>query len=579
MAIPFAQAALAEPPQDVEAGSEVDRLPAQLDDFVQSAIDQGLLQPSLPAGTGPEKTSRPAAPPPAPETAPTVAPETVSLRPRQGQLAQQGCALSSPYDFADFVDLHTYQDLMSWRGVLEAEETATSQVLLAKGYLVLGLNEESRMQLMGKTDRTATALRELAWLMEGRGYPNISYFADLADCEDSARIWLALARLRAGDPSGARILSARFEDYSQLPLHMRMAYARLAVPMLDRMKEVELARQVLVTFSDDQINTHERLRFAATLVGFSVGTPEAEGWLRHYLKLAEYRDEAAAALRRGGLSVDDNIESEYITRLVDDYGKLPEDIPVEDSLDVLMSDLQTAADYAMTRQLASLPAAQSEEARARLSDHYVALVKADLRSADTLTNLKGMDALLNGGALLEGRDDLEDTFGEAAALAAHLGLKTLSEKLSEQVSSGEALAVAQAQLAFRLGDSETLSSLQARHRGNSDIVTLAALDAVRTGDKPAFAGLESKLSLTPDLALALIAADGAGGHWILPQRYFEAALDVQEPEKKAQLRRILAARPGAADASQSPASLTIADVPRGLDRIGQSLQPDATEMR
>ncbi|MEQ9315425.1 MAG: hypothetical protein RLN72_06195 [Henriciella sp.] len=590
LALPFAGAAVAEqPPKGVDAGEDLERLPAQLDSFVQDAIDQGLLQPSLPAGTGPEKTVRRLTPEPepAPAAAPAIQPESepeaapvkVSLRPRQGQESPQSCGVSFPYEFSDFAAIRTYQDMMSWRGVLETENTAASNVLLAKGYLALGMNEESRAQLAGRSDRMAVALRELAWLMEGRTYPNLSYFEELSECHDSAQIWHAFALIRVGEASGVQILSTHLEDFKSLPFEIRTTYARMVVPTLDRMKEVEIARQLLLTFSDEDINSYQRLRFPAAIVGFSLGAEGSEDQLRHFLKLVGYSDEAAAVLRRAGLDVDADFESEYIDRLVDQFGHLPDDIPVEASLDVLLGDLNTSADYAMTRQLASVPPAQTAEAKAKLADHYMELIKADLESTDKLANLKGMDALLNSSDLLAGRDDLEETYSKAAAIAAHLGLKTMSDKLSGRVSSDEALAVSRANLAFRLGEHDQVSALQKSFPDNREILTLAALDAVRSGDAAGFAHLERKLELTADLALALVAADGMGRHWILPDRYFTAALDVEGADKQAQLQRIIAARPAGATSSAASPALTLADVPAGLDRIGQSLQPDAMEMR
>lgn len=589
LALPFAQTAVSQQPsKDVEAGDDIDRLPADLDNFVRQAIDQGLLQPALPAGTGPEGGVRAASAQPAPvavedtaETEPEepAQPVKISLRPRQGEEEAHGCSASSPYDFSEFSRLSTYQDLMSWRSVLEAEESAISISLLAKGYIAMGLSEEGRMQLIGKTDQTSTALRELAWLIEGQTYPNLAYFEEMADCHQGAKIWLAFAQLRASNPAGATTLAEEINDYNRLPLQMRTIYARQAIPILDRMKETELTQALLKSFTAEELKQSSHLRFVTTLVAFSIGTEGTEELLRQYVRQVEYQEDATAALRRAGLHVSADFESEHITRLVDNYGKLPSDVRVEDSLGVLMTDLKSAADYSTTRQLADLPAARSNEAQGKLADHYIELVNEDLDSDDTLANLKGMDALLNAGGLLEARDDLDATFGKAAALATHLGLTSMADKLSARLQSDDALALAQAELAYGLGDSAQLTALQKRYPEQAGIIELAALDAVRTGDDAAFRRLQASLPADPDFALRLIAADAGGGHWILPERYFKTALDVQGDDKKAQLEKLMKARPGNPPASSAAAKMTLADVPGGLDRIGKSLQPDTMEMR
>ena len=585
LAIPLAQTAAAEQPSQGVQGvvnDEMDRLPAQLDSFVQEAIDQGLLKRSSPVGTGPAMPSTPQAAPPsvqltAPEEAPV--PQQVSLRPRQGAEVQTGCAVTSAYDFSDFRELSTYSDLMSWRGVLGAEDTETSRALLAKAYLVLGMNEEARMQLVGKADRTSTALREFAWLMEARSFPNISYFSDLADCDEEARIWLALARLRAGDPSGAQILSTQLSSFRHMPLRLRVNYAGLAIPALVRMKEATLIEKLLATFSKDEIEYYSRLKFVKALYDFSRATPGSEQVMRDYFNRLSYRDEAGAALRRAGLDIDAEYETELVTRLVDDYGQLPEDIPVEASLDVLLRDLNRAADYGMTLQLASVPAAQSPEAQARLADHYANLVAADLASTKKLWNIRGMDALLNGEDLLDGHEDLEARLGEAAALAAHLGLKSMSAKLSAKLDSDDQLAIAQAELAYRLADGKQLEALALQNTGIEQITRLAALDAVRSGDAARFAALSDRLPADPDFALLLVETDAASGHHIVPDIFYQRARDAGGEGGETTLNQIMTARKALASASEQPPRVALADVPGSLTRVGASLQASSMEMR
>lgn len=434
LAVPFAQAALAqEPPKTVESGSDIDRLPAQLDTFVQDAIREGLLTPAAPAGTGPESGPRQLTPPSQPsasEAAPPPAPVKVSLRPRQDEITQSRCPAVSPFDFSEFQDFSDYEDLMSWRKVLEAEETPTSDALMAKAYLVLGLNEEARMQLHGAADPVSDATRQLARLMEGRTRPNVDWFQHMADCHASTELWLALAKLRANDVAGAALLKTHLKNYEELPLQLRAAYAASAVPALVRIDQLMLAEQILKTFEEQDFDEISQLQFVQQIVALERGDSEAGNFLRASFNRGYFRDDAAAALRRHDIHLDDEFEAEFVTRLVDEYGELPSDIPVEASLDILMRDLNEAADYRMTKQLALLPAAQSEEAQARLSSHYADLVRHDLDSPDRLQNLKGMDALLTSGGLFDGRDDKIALYQEAIRIASEAGLLSMAERLS-----------------------------------------------------------------------------------------------------------------------------------------------------
>ena len=364
-----------------------------------------------------------------------------------------------------------------------------------------------------------------------------------------------------------------------MPLRLRVNYAGLAIPALVRMKEATLIEKLLATFSKDEIEYYSRLKFVKALYDFSRATPGSEQVMRDYFNRLSYRDEAGAALRRAGLDIDAEYETELVTRLVDDYGQLPEDIPVEASLDVLLRDLNRAADYGMTLQLASVPAAQSPEAQARLADHYANLVAADLASTKKLWNIRGMDALLNGEDLLDGHEDLEARLGEAAALAAHLGLKSMSAKLSAKLDSDDQLAIAQAELAYRLADGKQLEALALQNTGIEQITRLAALDAVRSGDAARFAALSDRLPADPDFALLLVETDAASGHHIVPDIFYQRARDAGGEGGETTLNQIMTARKALASASEQPPRVALADVPGSLTRVGASLQASSMEMR
>ncbi|MCH2456782.1 MAG: hypothetical protein MK186_01905, partial [Henriciella sp.] len=111
---------------------EIDRLPGELDSFVQEAINEGLLRPARPQSAetsptdpGQTRSEQIAASgqvtTEAAETSPS--PEPVTAAPVRVEYL---CPETSPYEFTEFSDFSSYSDLAQWRGFLEGEERPTA---------------------------------------------------------------------------------------------------------------------------------------------------------------------------------------------------------------------------------------------------------------------------------------------------------------------------------------------------------------------------------------------------------------------------------------------------------------------
>ncbi|WP_084420367.1 hypothetical protein [Henriciella litoralis] len=573
---------------DAARGDEMERLPEKLDDFVQTAIDQGLLTK---AGTSKEtQGGARSLLPDTPEDQPAATfadhAQPDETRPTEALVENSphslspgiDCAADDPYDFSELASMSTYSDFMSWRGVLETEQTPAADTLLAKAYIALGLTEEARMQLQGKTELPEDALRQLAILMDGRSGYNVPYFTDIAACYPAQKIWLGVAKIGAGHPDGVRILTEQIEVFHDLPLRLRIAVAMKIIPALSDENQVLLSEKLLATFSSDEIEASARLQFLTAVKDLVSGRPGAEAKLRQFYHRIDLRDAAATVLRRHGLSIDKGFEAQLVDKMVGNYSRLPAEAQVDTKLDSLLRDLNDAADYDLTLKLASLPAAQRPEARQRLGEHFSNLIEADLKSDVAIDNLKMMDALLKSGDLLEGREDYESKFGQAAALAAHMGLQSMSDKLAARVGNDDALALARAQLAYRLMDHEGLAFLARLHATNPDIAQLAALDAIRTNDADAFSKVQNKLSLAPEAVLELITADAASGNWVVTGRFYDAAAKFEDEEIASKAARIIALKKSARLGGQPLKPVALADVSGSLDELGQSIQPATHEV-
>jgi hypothetical protein len=586
MTMMIAQTALAqEPSEPVSSRDEMDRLPSKLDLFVKDAIDEGLLRPARPDEANKEKATDSAVTGESRSRAIDVADETPGSQaaPERGPAASAAyvCGDTSPFDFADFRDMAAYSDLDLWRRVVESEKEEGSDgtsLVMARAYLALGLAAEARDQLHGHTGQSARALRAIADLLDRRGHSDDLILRQVSECHANERFWPAIVMLKTNQPAGADLFEDQFLTFRRLPLRLRTELAIIASRALDRMNRYVTLEKLLASFTDDELRTSSQLQFARALFNLAVGAPGSETVMRDYFRSGRYRGEAGAALRRHGYELDDDFEGQLVASYMEGFEEFTEDVTVEESLEVVLQDLNDSIDYDMTLKLASMPAASSAEIHARLADHYEMLVDTDLGSADFLKNLQAMDGLLKAGELLASRPGLDTRFARASAIAADLGLKTMSEKLSARVDNDEALALAQAELAFHAGDQQRLWKLVQAQPQNTAIKKIAALDAIARGDRMAFGRLASGLPGDEQTALMMIEADAAAGHWIVPGS-FHAVVEASDDETiKARAETVNIARPDEAPSSAA-SQIALADVSSRLSHLRQSLNSDPSEIR
>lgn len=580
----FAQTASAqEPSQPFESSSDLQRLPGELDSFVQEAISEGLLRPARPEtedggddAVEPKREAQPASDvQPVAETAPEA---PASEARREVANIEYLCPESSPYNFDEFIDFATYQDLSGWRSVLDAEEsTPALGRLMARAYMSLGLVAEARAELAGDQGQGAMALRQLVELLDRDGQPSQAFLSAVAACDAKDGLWLGIAQLKANDAAGADLLAENFTAFRALPLRLRANAALTIIPALDRLDRPILSERLMTSFTADEIARTHELQFVKALQRLSMGATSAADDLRDYLRRAQYRTEAAAALRRHGQAISSDVERDIVEHYINELGNLPPEASVTENLAVILQDLNSAVGYDMTLRLAAVPAANGPEAQARLATHFEGMIDADLESDAFLVNLKAMDALLKAGTLLEAREGTDGRYARASAMAANFGLPSMSEKLSARLENDAVLALAQAELAFQLEDHNGLHQLTEAHPDNAAIRKVALIDAIRSGDADAFARLSRGVPEDVDTALMLIEADAAAGHWIVPQRFYSLA--AQSGDEAVQVRALRIAETRPASASTDEGEIALSDVSSRLERLRQSLGTEPTEVR
>ncbi|RAN37516.1 hypothetical protein [Hyphomonas pacifica] len=556
LAMMVGASAFGEQPSEADASKmDADRLSEHFRDFVDEALDEGLLLPTEANQAAPDQLFRG---------------RLQQAEDSGPSLTKAGCPMASVYDFHDFVDFTTYEDFLLWRQQRLAGNGVLPPVNLAKAYIATGLYAEARLELSRVEDEESRFLMALSRLLEDAEVPDIDIFEAATECGNTNSLWLAAAQLSLLNPAGADLLDRQLVTFRRLPHQIKIQLASNLIPLLDRMKHKLLAEKLLADFEPSVIQRSRGLSFGKALLD------RDEAAIRQYLVYPEVRSQAAAALVRFGFPVDPSLQGELVDNALQDVQRLPENANVRASIQTMLNDLDDTSDYALLTQLAKLSTLRAPEMRDLLSEQFEARLRKDLLDTEGPANLAAISALAENRALLEERPESGDIFTAASEQAANLGLKSLADLFGggAQASSGQVSE--QAALAYRMADFETLRVLSREVPENPDVARLASMSAIMTQDKAWLQQAGAHVPLDVGTLVALIECDAAAGKWMLPSSIYSTVERIDDQEYRDRIESILGMRARAMGANSR--TIELAAIPDELALIEASLNSNAWEM-
>lgn len=516
--------AMAAGPDSAAADTSVRKsdLSSDLDSFVRGAISEGLLTPvgeaqAEPAGpSGPDHQA--------------TTPEAGSVPPHAPVAEERYSACDSPYalDFTNVQKIGRYQEIYSVR---EAVGTTTDKTVLpvalsemAKAYIALGLYPEAIMVLKRTPGPAFAPYRNLAMLMQDRSKPDMRFFREMASCQKDSGLWLALALLVGGQAEGAQTLQESLSGFRKLPLQLRVDYAALSIPELERIGEKALAKKLMADFDEAQVANSSELQFVSALVSLDSGDSAAERTIVKFLDHPQFQEPALAAMLRRQRPMDPAYEEILLGDLMQKFGQdKNSDKHLAASLQFALQELSARSRYQPIMKLAEMPALQNPEAQAEVRRQLVASLDRDLGDDDPLRNLAAISALAGESGLLDNEPSRDRIFKTATERAIHFGFGAMASNLSAKAVTDDALSLQIATLAFRRQDYREVYMLADGHPRDSRINVLAAKSAIKEQNQALLSKIESRLPLQPDTILALIEQDAVSGHWLVSNRIYDAA--------------------------------------------------------
>ena len=548
--------------QDTEQ-AQAKELSSELDDFVRTAISEGLLTP---AGAVEEEAG------PGEAAVPEVA-----LKPNPADALPPAeavdCAAPYPLDFTEFREFDRYQQIYNLReeasaatGLASVEATYS----LARAYLALGLYSEAGMELKSISGPQATAYRKTAALMENRAPADVGYFRQLAACDDAAGIWLAVALLANDQDEGVHQLDTHLSEFRKLPFRLRADIAALAVPELDKRDEKILPVKLIADFSEEEIESASQLQFAKAIVELGQNRPDAEKIVRTFLNQPQFQEDALASLMRHEKALNGVYEEILLGELMKKFGQSGDDRALAASLQFALQELSGSSHYQPIMDLAGMPALQNDEAQAEIRRQFVAGLSRDLGSDNRLRNLAAMNALVSDPGILDAAPERSELYHSGAALAVRFGLASLAKELMHREGADAGVVAQLADLEFLREDYAAVETWARTYPDNAHISLLAARSAIREGDAVSLREFEGRLTLDPDTVLTLIEQDAASGRWMVSDAVYDAASGLTDPRQKSRVERVIAMRQAARELAAGPKKVAMNGVASILKR------PDAS---
>jgi len=558
----------------MEKSTRKSDLSSDLDSFVRGAINKGLLTPAgegHPEPDGPSGHDDPVSPPVA---------DQVKSRALVAEERYSACDRPYALDFTDVQTIGRYQEIYPVREKVggTTDKLALPDALreMAKAYIALGLYPEAIMSLKRTTGPDIVPYRKLAMLMANRTKPDVLFFQEMASCQEDSEIWLALAQLVAGQADGARTLQESLSGFRKLPLQLRIDYAALSIPELERIGEKSLARKLIADFDEAQVANSSELRFVSALVSLDSGDTAAERTVIEFLDHPQFQEPALAAMLRRNQTMDPAYEEILLGDLMQKFGQDSNgDKHLAASLQFALGELSASSRYQPIMDLAAMPALQNPEAQAEVRRQLVSSLDRDLGGDDPLRSLAAISALAAEAGLLDNEPSRDRLFRTATERAIHFGFGAMASNLSARTVADETMSLQIATLAFRRQDYSEVYALADSHPRDSGINVLAAKSAIKEQNLAMLSKIESRLTLQPDAILALIEQDAVSGHWVVSERVYAAAGQLTGDDHEQRVARVASLKREAQGAAVPAGPMSMARVTELLSSTSPASAPSS----
>ena len=549
--------ALAQSDPSTEPSAQNSELPTRLDDFLSTAIDEGLLVPTDDGVTRENTTSQAGAAKP-----------TLRQRSKLFETAKK-CAADYPYDFSDFRQMKSYQDLYPYQEAFRAAGSVVDTeagTRMSMAYAALNLSSELRTHLRGSNGgHEAAAMGRFIALLDANEAPDMAWFRALADCHSEGEFWLAVAFLLDGNDAGVDALDQRMPQFRRLPIQVRIRLAGLLVPVLNAKGERVLVSKIMADFTTEEVEVSSQLRFAQALINLQRGSAEAEATIQSMASQPRFQELALEGLLRSNVRLDPGKREILLREAQRRINRASSEDQIAASLRFTLREYSAASRYGEMIDLLELTSLQAPFAQTEIRRQLVDTLDRDLGHESALRALAAMDFLLRETDTINGTPGRTSLFEKAVMRAGGLGLLTLAEIIAEESGNDELLLNARVELSLAQRRHEDVLALASQKPDYARIQFAAAHAAIALKQRPALSDVLPRLPNEPTQLVSLLEADAAAGTWYLPQVIYNRAKQTSDDGLRRRVDRVASLK-SRVESPERPGTYSLADAKTVLSR-------------
>ena len=487
-------------------------LPAALADFIETAVDEGVLR----APTAEDEVDGAASI--------EIADNPAILNEPHSDTPDIACVEANPLDFQSTVQGGSYDELGQYLDVLSERDTDFSELRgLIGRYFSLGLFAEAKAALRRYDTYEAHHYRALADMLEHERVDDIDLFTNLAACHEDAKIWEALALIVENNSDGIKNLRDEIAVFRNLPVRLRIESAEIALPALREHGDYLTASKIAATFSPEDQAQSSRL-------ALQIALHEARLSGRNVPQTPDQVLAQAGSIVptiRSALS-GERLASEAETILLLDrvsgaLHRANNEREVAVLISFAMQEYAKRSDLAGIIDLLSHSRLSDAALQAELSDHLIAMLRSGLASSDPVLILQSTSVLIDQVDLLRADTAYEELLAIATTAAVDQRNQSIAAVLFNRLGKAEEATVLNANIALRRGDLEEVYRSFDAYPNNEKIVEIATIASVRAGDKDKLLTLLGQFPPGQSLKVRLIEEDALARHWIVPDAIYDSA--------------------------------------------------------
>jgi hypothetical protein len=485
------------PAQDRQ--SEIAR---QLDDVLESAMDQGLLERRVPR----DKAAK----------------VTLSEATENANVAAS-CVTAGLVDFANPTNVAMVNE-----DEATVEQSARDQM---RKFIANGLYPEALSFYKGSSSPDLSALADIAHLMNGDDRSAGSMFEGMAACDEPARFWRNYeAAIGANQPDFTEIRD-QIAIFRSLPFPLRLDVSVQLIPKLILNDEQRLAQILLSQISTGETETSFKLDYLETYVETALNTGKDEAAVRKYLQYPTFRADILTMLSLRTESLSQAEGDELLDTLMGVCDNVCSDEERASRLTEFLTRGQVAPSLQRLLERASMPRFQGAQTQRALYDVIDAELASQLAADNSYSRLRAINMLVTHSRLLQQGHVSNTTLMRAREAAIDLGLLHLADALRIEGRVG-ANAATQSKyrrasyLVSKCDDAAERMKLSAQHQSEDLFYSLLCAVEMASGDVANYAELADKLS--PSQLTRLLEHDAGGARWVLPVEFYDNGIALED---------------------------------------------------